>query len=157
MKDISMLVDENIKYNFRVGLLLEREDEVFVEFNPKIDFTTLPGGRIKALESSKEGLRREMLEEMGIEININKLKMKSLLENFFEYNGVKYHEVYILYSLKVSKNDKKYYDNKKNIDSEQSYYRWIKKDKLKEVNLLPEVLIDIAKSKEFKNVIIKDI
>ena len=54
----------NIKFNYRVGLIIECGDEILVEVNPSIDFVTLPGGRAKTMESSKEGIRREINEEL---------------------------------------------------------------------------------------------
>ena len=156
MKDISLMVEDNKKYNYRVGLLIQNKDEVFIEFNPKFDFTTLPGGRIKILESSKEALKREIKEETEVEIDFDKIEIKAIIENFFEKNEIKCHEVYILYKLEV--NDKKvFYDNMKNIDSTYSYYKWISKNKLKEARLLPEILIDIINTNGFQNVIVNEL
>jgi len=55
-------------------------------------------------------------------------------------------------------NDKKeFYENMKNIDSECSYYKWINKNKLNEVRLLPDKIIDIIDKKDFENIIIDEI
>ena len=50
MKDLSVMVDENIKFNFRTALWIERGNKIYVEVKPTIHFTTVPGGRIKMLE-----------------------------------------------------------------------------------------------------------
>ena len=68
MKDISIMI-ENVKFNYRAGLIIECGDEILVEVNPKNDFVTLPGGRVKTMESSKEGLKREMKEELCYSLN----------------------------------------------------------------------------------------
>ena len=101
MKDLSMMIGDT-KFNYRAGLLIEKDGNVLVECNPELDFVTLPGGKVHALESSKNALKREIMEEMNIKLNCNKLKMKGILENFFLMDGKKYHELYFLYKLKVS-------------------------------------------------------
>ncbi len=139
MKDISMMVGE-AKFNYRAGIWIEKENKVYVEFNPDIDFTTLPGGRIKELESSKEGLIREMEEEMHITFSKEELSLKTVLENFFTFENQKYHELYFLYQVKLSTEDNRFLENAKNYDSANHYYRWIEIEKLGEVKLLPDVL-----------------
>ena len=156
MKDISIMI-EDVKFNYRAGLIIEKEEQVLVEFNPEIDFVTLPGGRVKTLESSFEALKREINEEMGININKEEVSLKSLIENFFEMNNKKYHELYLLYRLEVKSNDKRFKDGMKNLDSKASYYKWVDKDKLAEVNLLPTVLRDTVKNNKFEAIIFNDL
>ena len=62
MKDLSVMID-NVKFNYRAGLLIEKGNKVLVECNPAIDFVTLPGGRVQTLESSMDALKREIKEE----------------------------------------------------------------------------------------------
>ena len=151
MVDLSMMVGE-AKFNYRAGLLIERRGKVLVECNPEIDFVTLPGGRVKTLESSFEALKREISEEMGIKLKKEEVHMRALIENFFEMDNKKYHELYFLYRLKVESGDKRFKDNMKNQDSKASYYKWVKKDKLAEANLLPVVLRDVAKKTKFETI-----
>jgi ADP-ribose pyrophosphatase YjhB (NUDIX family) len=63
------------------------------------DFWALPGGRVELLEPSMEALRREMHEELNIEIQVKRLVW--VVENFFHYNGRVHHELglYCLISL----------------------------------------------------------
>ncbi len=64
-KDISVIIDQ-VKFNYRVGLLVECDNEVMVEVNPSCDFVVLPGGRIKTMEEAKNALIREMKEEIAM-------------------------------------------------------------------------------------------
>ena len=43
-----------------------------------------------------------------------------------------------------------------NYDSEKSYYKWVDKDKLDEVNLLPKPIRNISTNDEFESIIVKD-
>ena len=153
MKDVSVMIGE-AKFNYRVGLLIERNSEVLVETNPAIDFVVFPGGRVKTLEDSASALKREIKEEMGIDIDTNEIKLHSLFENFFEYEGIKVHELYILYKLEIKPDDKRFKDNMINMDSDASYYKWVNKD-LKDVELLPKELKGVIDSKEFTRVVVK--
>ena len=156
MKDLSIMID-NVKFNYRAGLLIEKNGKVLVECNPEIDFVTLPGGRVKTLESSFEALKREIYEEMQIKIKKEEVNMKAVIENFFEMDNKKYHELYFLYKIKVESGDTRFKEEMKNVDSKASYYKWVKKDKLAEVNLLPVVLREIVKKNKFESVVINDL
>ncbi len=154
MKDLSVMVD-NVKFNYRVGLLIEKDNKIYVECNPDIDFVTLPGGRVKTMESTIDAIIREIKEEMNITIEKSQLAIKAIIENFFEMNNIKYHELYFLYKINYVIDDLK--DDKKNIDSDRCYYRWIKKEDLSKVKLLPEKLIDVIKKDEFELIINNDL
>lgn len=156
MKDLSVMID-NVKFNYRAGLLIEKGNKVLVECNPAIDFVTLPGGRVQTLESSMDALKREIKEEMNIELDSERIKMRALIENFFEMDEKKYHELYFLYKLKVTSKDTEFKKDMKNIDSKASYYKWVKKEDLEKENLLPVVLRDLLMRNGFETVVINDL
>lgn len=152
MKDISVMIGE-VKFNYRVGLLIENGNQVLVECNPKYDFVVIPGGRIKTLESSIMALQREIKEEMGININPHELKKKGLIENFFEFEGKRFHELLLVYKIKVKSKNNVFRNIINNLDSQDSYYKWIDKDKIDDVNLLPIELKLLIKSKRFEIIV----
>lgn len=156
MKDLSIMIDD-VKFNYRVGLIIKRDDEVLVEVNPDYDFVVFPGGRVKTLENSIDALKRELGEEMQIDISNDKIDMKCLVENFFTLDEKTYHELYFLYKINVSKDDKRFGDDMINHDSVHSYYKWVKYDKLNEVNLLPVVLRNITEDDSFQRLIVNDL
>ena len=156
MKDLSVMID-NVKFNYRAGLLIEKGNKVLVECNPAIDFVTLPGGRVQTLESSMDALKREIKEEMNIELDSERIKMRALIENFFEMDEKKYHELYFLYKLKVTSKDTEFKKDMKNIDSKASYYKWVKKEDLEKENLFPVVLRDLVMRNGFETVVINDL
>ena len=156
MKDLSVMID-NVKFNYHAGLLIEKGNKVLVECNPAIDFVTLPGGRVQTLESSMDALKREIKEEMNIELDSERIKMRALIENFFEMDEKKYHELYFLYKFKVTSKDTEFKKDMKNIDSKASYYKWVKKEDLEKENLLPVVLRDLVMRNGFETVVINDL
>ena len=154
--DLSVMVGD-VKFNYRAGLLIRKGDRILVECNPEVDFVTIPGGRIKTLESSKEGLIRELGEEMKITLDENEIRIKALIENFFVFDEKKYHELYILYKLNVKEDDERFSDNMINYDSKASYYKWVDRNKLKEVNLLPVCVRNLKDDNVFEHLIVNDL
>ena len=154
MKDISIMID-NIKFNYRVGLIIECDNKILIEVNPDVDFVTLPGGRVKTMESSFEGLKREINEELDFELNEDLCNLRGIIENFFEYDNKKYHELYILYKIVINNNHELYNDNLINKDSHNTSFKWINKNDLDKINLLPRVLIDWSKTDGFDSTVLK--
>lgn len=140
MNDLSIIID-NVKFNYRVGLLVKKNDDVLVECNPNYDFVVLPGGRVKTLESSEDALIREINEEMKIDLTNYKLNFICVDENFFELDNVKYHELYFVYRIEINENNTDFKENMINYDSKINYYKWVNINDLKKVNLLPTSLI----------------
>ena len=153
--DLSLMVG-NVKFNYRAGLLITKNNKVLVECNPDYDFVTIPGGRVKTKESSIDALIRELEEEMHITISKEEVKVKSVIENFFELDNKDYHELFFLYILNVEDKDDRFMEDMINYDSEKSYYKWVDKDKLDEVNLLPKPIRNISTNDEFESIIVKD-
>lgn len=153
--DLSLMVG-NVKFNYRAGLLITKNNKVLVECNPDYDFVTIPGGRVKTKESSIDALIRELEEEMHITISKEEVRFKSVIENFFELDNKDYHELFFLYKLNVEDKDDRFMEDMINYDSEKSYYKWVDKDKLDEVNLLPKPIRNISTNDEFESIIVKD-
>lgn len=156
MKDLSMMVDD-VKFNYRVGLIIELDGKVFVEVNPNNSFVTIPGGRVHTLEYTKETVIREAYEEMGIKLNKNDLNLHAIIENFFEMDDIKFHELYFLYKLVLDKEDKRFKDNMKNNDSKANYFKLVDIEGIDQVNILPKVLKKIIKEKNFNNYVVNDL
>lgn len=153
--DLSLMVG-NVKFNYRAGLLITKNNKVLVECNPDYDFVTIPGGRVKTKESSIDALIRELEEEMHITISKEEVRFKSVIENFFELDNKDYHELFFLYKLNVEDKDDRFKEDMINYDSEKSYYKWVDKYKLDEVNLLPKPIRNISTNDEFESIIVKD-
>lgn len=89
----------NRLFNLRVaGAAFDRQ-RVLVHRAVSDDFWAMPGGRIEMMEKAEDTLRREMIEEIGVQVQVHRLLW--VAENFFEYNGSHCHELglYFLMSL----------------------------------------------------------
>ncbi|MDQ4075949.1 MAG: NUDIX hydrolase [Chloroflexota bacterium] len=87
------------RFNHRaVGVLLH-EERVLLHRAEWDDFWALPGGRVELLEPSAETLKREMHEELSVDIRVERLLW--VLENFFEYQGEQFHELGLYYLISL--------------------------------------------------------
>jgi ADP-ribose pyrophosphatase YjhB (NUDIX family) len=156
MKDVSVMFDD-IKFNYRVGLIIEKNNQIIIESSRVVDFSLIPGGRVKTLESTSQAIKREIKEEMGIDIEESEIVGKGLIQSFFKLDNKRYHELFFIYKLTLSNDDTRFDNVSDNLDSETNYYQWINKNTLEENNVLPNALKDIIDSNEFKTIIINEL
>ncbi len=86
---------ENGRFNLRAVAAIIRDGSVLVHRAETDDFWALPGGRVEPFEPTEETLRREMLEEMGCAVRVERLVW--IVENFFQYAGKPHHEIAFYY------------------------------------------------------------
>lgn len=133
--DLSVLLDKT-KLNIRVSVILKTPSGYIFEAD-KSDFYFPIGGRIQLNENSVDAAIREVFEEIGLEIK--DLEYIATLENFFNYDGIDFHEINIVH--KVSVND--------DIILPVGFY-FIKKDDFKNINIKPSKIVDIIESEDVK-------
>jgi ADP-ribose pyrophosphatase YjhB (NUDIX family) len=128
------------RFNFRVAGVALRDERVLLQGTDHEPFWTLPGGRVEWLEPSPEALRREMREELGIEIHIERLIW--VVENFFEYEGHLVHELSLLFSISFPSNPELYEQEQFEGDEGETRlrFRWFPLHSLDSVVLYPAFL-----------------
>lgn len=101
MADRSMLTfdRDGARFTYRVVAVVLDGDRVLLHRAERDDFWALPGGRAELLEPAATGLRREMREELGVEVRVGRLLY--VAENFFAHAGKAWHELglYFLVNL----------------------------------------------------------
>ena len=145
-KDLSVMINDT-KLNIRVGAIIKYQNKLLVERNKNVDFSVIPGGRIQTLETSLEALIRELNEELGIDLSNEKFELASLIENYFNFDNKKYHELYFVYKVELNENYN-LNDGIKNLDnSDSSYYflnpEELEKEKMRE-NIARVLNVDIS-------------
>lgn len=88
----------NDRFNYRVAGVAVHEDSVLLHRAEGDDFWTLPGGRAEFGEPAERTLKREMREEIGIDVEV--VRLLWLVENFFEYGQERYHEVALYFLIR---------------------------------------------------------
>ncbi len=125
--DISLSIDD-IKLNFRVAILLETK-KGFVFEKGDNEFFFPVGGRIKINETSVDAAKREIKEELGIEID--NFKYMATLENFFSHNNIPYHEISIIYYASIE-----------NVNLQENYYTF-NSEEITKINIKPRIIQDM--------------
>ncbi len=78
--DITVRVDDGV-VNLRVGAVITKDNKVLMVKNPRDDYYYSVGGRIKIGETSEQAIIREVYEELGVKLPIDRLGFIS--ENYF--------------------------------------------------------------------------
>jgi len=87
------------RFNYRTVGILRHGGQVLLHRAEEDDFWTLPGGRVELGEPADQALRRELLEELGLETRIERLVWA--VENFFTHRGLRYHELSFYFLVAV--------------------------------------------------------
>lgn len=134
--DISVMID-NIKFNYRVATIIKNNNKILLHKSKEDNFYAIPGGRIMIGETSENALKREFIEEIGAKITIK--NYLGTVENFFEYNGKKYHELMIVYESTFDSNSN-FYKEERIIGLEEDgkiEFIWKTIDEIKQLDLRP--------------------
>lgn len=92
---------ENTILNIRVAVLVKTPTGYIFEFSKKNNFYFVIGGRVKTNESSDDAAKREIFEEIGVQLE--NLKIRAIIENFFTEDNKKFHEICFVYNAEIDK------------------------------------------------------
>jgi ADP-ribose pyrophosphatase YjhB (NUDIX family) len=86
-------------FNYRIVGVAIHENSVLLHQCEGEDFWTFPGGRAEFGESAEQTLKREMMEEIGVEVEV--VRLLWFVENFFAYAGKQYHEIALYFLMRL--------------------------------------------------------
>ena len=87
------------RFNYRVAGVAIHEGRVLLDRNSRNNYWVLPGGHPEMMEPMSEALRREMQEEIGVDVEV--VRLLWMMENFYRRKR-EIHELsfYFLVNLK---------------------------------------------------------
>ena len=140
---------EDYKLNVRTAGILIHNNKLLVHRNINEEHYALIGGRIGIGENSEDALKREILEELGKEIEIT--GNVATIENFFEMKSHKYHEIMFVHKIEfINEEDKKIEHTIKNIEGKEYLkYEWLDLGEIDKYPLKPQVIKEILKKGKF--------
>lgn len=146
--DITVQVAD-YKLNVRAAAIIIHNNKVLVHRNINSDHYALLGGRVEIGEDSESTIKREVLEEIGKNIEIS--GYIATVENFFEMKGTKYHEIMFVHKAEfIDEKDKLIEHNLNNIEGkEHLHYEWLELEKIEEYPLRPQIIKEVLKKKIF--------
>lgn len=157
--DISFKNEEGtFKYRV-VGVLVDSEDRVLIQRVADNEFYCLPGGRVELGESSRQAVCRELEEELGFDVEVDRPLFN--LENFFSRaDGTKVHEIGTFFRVTsevAPKEDWELVENDKGV-LKTLRYKWVKISDLDKVDLRPSFLKEklLNMSENFEQIIIRE-
>lgn len=148
--DLAIKVNE-IKLNIRAAGVIIHNGKILLHKGKKANHYALIGGHVRIGENSQETLKREIKEELGKEVEIT--GYIATIENFFELNGQKYHEIMFVYKAEFcDEHDKKIEYTMKNMEGgieSDIHYEWINIEELEKYPLKPQKIIEVIKKERY--------
>ncbi len=95
--DLTTIINDT-KLKIRVAGILSTPNGFLFEKSDG-DYIFLTGGKIRANETSKQAMKREILEEVGIQVE--DLTLCSILENLYKTDTEKVHEICFVYKTDI--------------------------------------------------------
>ncbi len=134
-------------FNYRVVGVALQGDSILLHKEDREDFWSLPGGRGEWFEHSTDTLKREMLEEIGVEVEVGPLVW--VVENFYTYDGQKRHELALYYQMFLPKGNRYMSTTGPLAGIEEGTpmtFRWFQLDELDSLVLHPSFLQEALRS-----------
>lgn len=88
-----------------VAVIIRFGNEIFLtrrNRDPKKGKLDLAGGFVDPRESAEEACKRELFEELKLEVDISKLKYLTSLPNIYQYKEIDYHTIDLFYEYEVA-------------------------------------------------------
>jgi ADP-ribose pyrophosphatase YjhB (NUDIX family) len=131
----------DIRFSFRaVGIALHA-GRVLLHRAVQDDFWALPGGRGELLETARDTIVREMCEELGETVAVERLVW--VVENFFEYSDVRHHQLAFYWRIAFPADSPVYQRTapwQRSADETELIFEWFPVAALERVRLFPTFL-----------------
>lgn len=125
----------NGRFSLRSAALIIDKNRLLVAKSDRFDCYYTVGGGISENETSEQAVIREVLEETGYQIEIERLVF--IQERFYKVKENNHHEVVFFYLMK---NANVGIENGVCTDQTNEHLHWIKIEDLEKVNLVPAFL-----------------
>lgn len=143
-RDVEYYKDEGL-FKLRVCGIIRKGDKVLIEKDSNSQLWSYPGGRVKLGESTIEAVKRELKEELGIEIEV--VKKLACIQLFSKLpNNAIFHEIGFYYQVNnLQPLPCQDFDIEEEIDKgkQKHNFKWITIDQLKEMDVVPRALKDV--------------
>lgn len=143
--------EKNIKFKVRVSAVLIINNKLLVNKYSEDSFC-LPGGYVEIGETSSEAIKREVKEELNIEVDVEKIM--GICENFFVNSRKEMtHGIEFYYKVKPKDINNINLNNFDFVENDRGYkivhhFRWLDINELENYKLLPKEIINYIKKKK---------
>lgn len=133
--------DGSVRFSYRVAGIALHEGYVFMQRGGWDDIFFLPGGRAELLETATTSLKREMCEELDVEVTVERLLW--IGENFFWHRHRAFHELGLYFLMQLPPDPHLYVKDSDIIGWEKRrkiLFRWLPLASLADAPLYPAFL-----------------
>lgn len=120
-------------FGVRVSALMIKNGNIYLAKSPKEEYYLI-GGAILVNELTEDAIKREILEEVGVTIDVGPLAF--VVENQFILEGVAFHQIEFHYIVTPLSEPNAYMEE----GNQTRQCEWVALDKLKDINLNPSFL-----------------
>ncbi len=148
------------KFKFRVCGILEHKNKILTVRINKDSHCCLPGGHVELGEDTDHAILREMKEELGYDVKIERLI--AINQNFFYTKDHKpFHEIGYYYIVKAVDENNINENNyvREELDKgkiQHLEFNWVTKEELKNIDFRPKFIADCLDLKQTKIITTKD-
>ena len=133
-KDMCVACDDGI-LNIRVGAIIMQDRKILMVGNERTDYLYSVGGRVQFGETAEEAIVREVLEETGVKMEVDRLGF--VHENYFygdapSKQGKLVYEISLFFYMKVPR-DFAPVSVSFTEDNSKEYLRWVSLDENRKV------------------------
>lgn len=140
------------RFHLRAAAIIRDGDRVLLHRVGDDPFWALPGGRVEIGETAEAAVRREMQEELGSEVRVERLE--SVVENLFSYRGRQQHGLELHFAVALPEGSAllgmpsfERWENSGGLNGEPATavslsFRWFHRDELAGLDLRPAFLAD---------------
>ena len=147
--DISINLQDDYRLNVRAAAIIIHNNKLLVHNDLNEDYYALLGGRVAIGEDSTQTIKREILEEMGKEVEIT--EYLATIENFFPWEGRRTHEIQFVYRAEFTdETDKALQETITNMEGKDYIqYEWLDLNKIDEYPIKPQVVKEMLKENKY--------
>ncbi len=136
-------------FGVRAACIIYSKDgsKILAHVEENSDHIALPGGGVAFGENSCDTIKREVREELGLDIkNVN---IKGTIENFFVYKERNVHGLELIYQAEFVESHPYKAEILDGIEERERklVFKWVDIDKLEDLNLKPEIIRNEIKNK----------
>ena len=147
--DVKIKTD-NIIFNYCARAIIEQDGKILLICVDDAPYYHLPGGHVEIGETSENAVLREVQEEVGIDVTIEKLALVN--EQFYNKKSVNHHSMLLYYLAKPSGQ----VSTENSIRMEQvgtrmikNELRWVTREELKKLDVRPQLVKDLMIKNNF--------